>query len=118
MFEIICFDLDVVQMSLLGAGAIRFCRSLRALRPLHLIVLTYVLLFVASLARGVYSNGLFAAANEARGFVGPLIAMLYFSDAPVDDQSVRAYVQGYRFFGIALCILAAAYFVFRDHAAA
>jgi hypothetical protein len=66
----------------------------------------YLLVFASSFARGFNANGLFAAANEARGFVGPLLAMLYFLDAPVDEKSVRRYVQGYLVFGAGLCVVA------------
>ncbi|HEX4286654.1 MAG TPA: hypothetical protein VHZ28_16300 [Terracidiphilus sp.] len=99
--------LDAISTILLVAGVIRFVRGLPLLTPSRLLSIGYALLFATSFARGVNANGIFAAANEARGFVGPLSAMLYFADAPVDEASVRRYLRCYLLFGIGLCALAA-----------
>ena len=100
--------LDVVSICLLIAGALRTAQSLKTINATRLFAVGYVLLFAVSLARGFYSNGLFAAANESRSFVGPLIAALYFLTVPADDKSVRRYVSLYLAFGVALCLVAVA----------
>lgn len=96
---------DAVSMTLLAAGAIRFSRSLRVLTVSRLIAGGFVALFATSFVRGLAANGVFAAANEARGFVGPLGAMLYFAGAPVDDDAVRRYIRCYFIFALGLCLL-------------
>jgi hypothetical protein len=99
--------LDAVYIGLLIAGVFRCFRKFRFLNAARVLAIGYVLTFASSFARGIAANGVFTAANEARGFVGPLLAMLYFLDAPVDERSVRRYVHGYLVFGAALCIVAA-----------
>lgn len=98
--------LDAVYIGLLIAGLFRCLRGFRFLNATRVLAIGYLLVFALSLARGFNTNGVFATANEARGFVGPLLAMLYFLDAPVDEGSVRRYVQGYLIFGAALCVVA------------
>ncbi len=98
--------LDAVYIGLLIAGLFRCLRGLRFLNAVRALAIGYLLIFALSLARGFNANGAFATANEARGFVGPLLAMLYFLDAPVDERAVRRYVQGYLIFGGALGIVA------------
>jgi hypothetical protein len=103
--------LDVVYLCLLIAGTIRFVHGIRLVNVSRGLAAGYLFVFAASLLRGMSANGLFAAANEARGFVGPLAALLYFSDAPVDERSVVRYREWYLIFGAALCgvaVLAAA----------
>jgi hypothetical protein len=97
--------LDAVYLVLLGAGLVRCFRGLRFINTPRGFAIGYLLVFASSLARGFSASGVFAAANEARGFVGPLLAMLYFIDAPVDEKSVRRYIQGYLVFGGALCLV-------------
>ena len=65
----------------------------------------YVLLFAWSFIRGCNENGLLAAANEARGFVPSLAAMLYFSSAPFEEQSLHRFVKLYLLFGTGLCVV-------------
>ena len=98
--------LDTVYICILIAGLFRCLRGIRYLATSRLVAIGYLLVFASCFMRGLHANGLFAAANEARGFVGPLFAMLYFLDAPVDEKSVRRYVQGYLVFGGALCVVA------------
>jgi hypothetical protein len=98
--------LDGVFLALLLAGLIRFVRGLHLLRLPHLLASVYFLVFAASFALGCKANGLFAAANESRGFIGPLAAMLYFADAAVDPASIRRIVRLYLLFGAALCVIA------------
>src|ERR1035437_7265377 len=76
--------LDAVSICLLAAGIIRTFHTLRTVNMTRLLASGYVILFAVSLARGFSSNGLFAAANESRSFVGPLVAVLYFLTAPSD----------------------------------
>lgn len=97
--------LDVVSMCLLAAGAIRFVHSLRVICFARVLAAGYVVLFLWSFARGCTANGFLAAANEARGFIGPLAAMLYFSDAAVDEESIRRLVRLYLLFGFGLCLV-------------
>ena len=97
--------LDAVYLVLLGAGLVRCSRGLKFINSPRGFAIGYLLVFASSLMRGFSANGVFATANEARGFVGPLLAMLYFIDAPVDEKSVRQYIQGYLVFGAALCIV-------------
>lgn len=97
--------LDAVSMALLTAGMIRFLRSLRRIHLGHVVVCAYVLLFAWSFVRGCGANGLLAAANEARGFVPSLAAMLYFSSAPFDERSLRRFVKLYLLFGAGLCVV-------------
>jgi hypothetical protein len=64
------------------------------------------MLFAVSLARGFGANGLLAAANESRVFVGSLVAALYFLTAPTDPASLRKYTLLYLYFGGALIAIA------------
>ena len=95
--------LDAVSMTLLAAGAIRFARSLRTIDASRLLVTGYLVLFVCSFVRGYSSNGLLAAANEARGFVGPLAAMLYFANAPASGNLMHRVARIYLIFAAGLC---------------
>jgi hypothetical protein len=98
---------DAVYIGLLIAGVCRSFRGFRFLNATRILTVGYLLVFASSFARGISANGVFAAGNEARGFVGPLLAMLYFLDAPADEKSVRRYVHGFLVFGAALCVVAA-----------
>lgn len=98
--------LDAVSMALLAAGFIRFGRNLDTLSFPHMAAAGYLIIFAVSFARGWDANGLFAAANESRGFVGPLAALLYFTDAGGDEASLRRIVRLYLWFGGSLCMLA------------
>lgn len=99
--------LDVVSLCLLAAGIVRTAQALRSLNTIHFISIGYAALFAVSLGRGCFLNGLLAAANESRSFVGPLVAALYFLTAPTDERSVRRYTWLYLSFGAALCLVAA-----------
>jgi hypothetical protein len=99
--------LDAVYVGLLIAGLCRSFREFRFLNVTRIFAVGYLLVFASSFARGISANGVFAAGNEARGFVGPLLAMLYFLDAPADEKSVKRYVQEFLVFGAALCVVAA-----------
>jgi O-antigen ligase len=97
---------DAVSMCLLCAGMIRTVRSLRYVDGTRVLVIGYLALFAISVARGIYSNGVLAAANESRGFIGPLAATLYFSSCLTDERSLRKYTVAYLCFGAALCVIA------------
>jgi hypothetical protein len=99
--------LDLIYLCLLVAGFVRFVHSLRFVNTSRGIAIAYLLIFAASLAGGIVANGVFAAANEARGFVGPLLALLYFSDASIHERSLKRYCGWYLVFGTALCGVAA-----------
>jgi hypothetical protein len=98
--------LDAVSICLLGAGIIRTAQTLRTINTSRLVAVGYTALLAMSLGRGFYSNGVLAAANESRSFVGPLVAVLYFLTAPADDRSVRKYFWLYLSFGAGLCLIA------------
>jgi hypothetical protein len=98
--------LDVVSLCLLAAGIVRTAQTLRSMNTIHFLSIGYAALFAVSLGRGCYLNGLLAAANESRSFVGPLVAALYFLTAPTDERSVRRYTWLYLSFGVALCLVA------------
>jgi hypothetical protein len=98
--------LDAVAICLLAAGIIRTFQKLRTVNMTRFLAICYVILFAVSLARGFYSNGLLASANESRSFIGPLVAVLYFLTAPNDYASIRKYSLLYLYFGAALCAVA------------
>jgi len=98
--------LDAVAICLLAAGVIRTFRTLRTVNMTRLLAIGYVMLFAVSLARGLSANGLLAAANESRTFVGPLVAALYFLTAPSDLASIRKYTLLYLYFGAGLIAIA------------
>jgi hypothetical protein len=99
--------LDAVSICLLAAGILRTVRTLNTVNMTRLLAIGYVLLVAVSLARGFYANGLLATANEARSFVGPLVAALYFLTAPSDQMSIRRYTLVYLYFGAALIAVTA-----------
>jgi hypothetical protein len=97
---------DIVSLGLLAAGFIRTLPLLRERNTARMIGLGYLAIFTLSLIRGIVSNGLTTAANEARGFVPIILAVLYFLTAPVDSDSVRKYIQIYLYFGIGFVVVA------------
>ncbi|MFZ0337868.1 MAG: O-antigen ligase family protein [Terracidiphilus sp.] len=99
--------LDAISICLLGAGLFRSVQHIRSINVMTLLCLGYLLLFAMSFGRGIVTNGFFAAANESRGFTGPLTAMLYFVTVPADPRALRKYTLAYLYFGGALCIAAA-----------
>jgi hypothetical protein len=98
---------DGVCICLLIAGIIRSAQKLNSLNSTRLAALGYLAVFALSLVRGLHANGILTASNEARGFVGPLVATLYFITAPTDDESLHKYVRLYLYFGAALCVVSA-----------
>lgn len=98
---------DGVCICLLAAGVIRSAQRLNSLNSTRLAALGYLAVFAVSLVRGLYANGVLTASNESRGFVGPLLAALYFVTAPTDNESLRRYAKWYLYFGAALCFVAA-----------
>jgi len=98
--------LDAVSLCLLAAGIIRTFRTLKSINLTRFLAVAYLLLVAVSLARGFYANGILAAANESRSFVGPIVAALYFLTAPTDRTSVRRYIMSYLYFGAALAAVA------------
>jgi len=97
--------LDAVSVVLLAAGALRFVWGFGGFSFPRMASAGYLILFALSFARGWSANGLFAAANEGRGFIGPLAAMLYFADAPIDEDSLRRFVRLFLLYGAALCVI-------------
>ncbi len=97
---------DVVSICLLCAGIIRTGKAMKRINATRTIAVGYLALFAISLGRGLYENGLLVAANESRGFIGPLVAMLYFLTSPADEKSIRRYTLTYLYFGAALCVVA------------
>ena len=97
---------DVVHISLLFAGIIRFFYRIKLPGKARLIVLAYLVIFGASLFRGVVLFGVQSASNDARGFVGGVLAMLYFFTAPTDSLAARKILTAYLYFGVGLIIVA------------
>jgi O-antigen ligase len=103
--------LDAVSICLLIAGLLRSIHWIRRINVISLLSAAYLILFAISFGRGAFANGFLTAANESRGFTGPLTAMLYFVTVPADARSLRKYTIAYLCFGAALslsAILAAA----------
>ncbi len=98
---------DIVNITLLVAGAIRTIPRLRTPSTARLYATGYLVVFAFSFLRGVAAAGFFSASNESRSYVGLLAAMLYFLTAPVDDESVRKYISAYIIYGAALFTTAA-----------
>jgi hypothetical protein len=97
---------DVVSMGLLFAGVIRTLPRLRERNTARIIGLGYLTIFAFSLIRGFFENGLPPAANESRGFVPILAAVLYFLTASTDSESLRKYVFTYLFYGGGFVVVA------------
>jgi hypothetical protein len=97
---------DLVNISLLTAGVIRFFYRVSLPGKSRLIILAYLVIFSASLFRGMALFGVQSASNEARGFVGEILAMLYFFTVPTDTLSIRKFLITYLYFGVGLVIVA------------
>lgn len=103
--------LDAVSICLLIAGCLRTMQRAKRITVVSLLTFGYLTLFAISLSRGIFANGFLTAANESRGFTGPLTALLYFVTVPADAIALRKYTLAYLYFGAALCaaaVLAAA----------
>jgi hypothetical protein len=97
---------DVVSMGLLFAGVIRTLPRMRERNTARIIGLGYLAIFAASLIRGFFENGIPPAANESRGFVPILAALLYFLTASTDSESLRKYVVSYLCYGGGFVVVA------------
>lgn len=97
---------DLVSIGLLAAGLIRFFYRVTLPGTARLVILVYLVIFSASLLRGMASFGVQSASNEARGFVGVIVAMLYFFTTPSDPQTIRKILVAYLRFGAGLVIVA------------
>ena len=99
--------LDAVSIILLLAGAIRTFTTLRTLPFIRVLSVFYLLLFLTTLIRGFQVYGIFTTSNESRGFVGPLLAILYFFDADLDEAAMRNLMRAFIAYGVGLCCVAA-----------
>jgi len=97
---------DLVSISLLAAGTIRFFHRVKQPGRARLIILAYLVIFGISLLRGVALFGVQTACNEARGLVGEILAMLYFFTTPTDPQTIRKILIAYLRFGVGLVLVA------------
>ncbi len=97
---------DFVNLSLLAAGIIRFFHRVKQPGRARLIILVYLVIFSASLFRGMVLFGIQSASNDARGFVGGILAMLYFFTSPTDPLATRKILIAYLYFGVGLVIVA------------
>jgi len=97
---------DIVDLSLLAAGIVRTIPRLRERNKARMFAAAYLFIFAFSLARGISAYGISTAGNEARFFVGLIIACLYFLTAPVDSESVQTYVRVYLYYGLGLTLVA------------
>ena len=93
---------DVVVISLLIAGAIRTFRRLRDGSTSQTFLVIYLGFFAFSLLRGIVTDGVFAAGNEARGLVAPVVGMLYFFTIPTDSDTVSKLLRLYLYYAAAL----------------
>ena len=97
---------DLVSLSLLAAGTIRFFYRVTLPGNVRLIIMAYLVMFSGSLFHGMALFGVQSASNEARGFVGVIVAMLYFFTAPTDPQTIKKILIAYLYFGVGLVIVA------------
>ena len=97
---------DLVSISLLIAGIVRFFYRVSLPGKARLIILAYLIIFGASLLRGMALFGVQSASNEARGFIGEILAMLYFFTVPTDPPALRKILTAYLYFGVGLVIVA------------
>jgi hypothetical protein len=97
---------DMVNISLLAAGIIRFFYRVALPGNARLIIMAYLVLFSGSLVRGMALFGVQSASNEARGFVGVVVAMLYFFTAPTDTHTIKKILVAYFGFAVGLVIVA------------
>lgn len=97
---------DFVNLCLLAAGIIRFFYRVKQPGRARLIILAYLVIFSASLFRGMILFGIQSASNDARGFVGGILAMLYFFTSPTDPLTIRKTLTAYLYFGVGLVIVA------------
>lgn len=101
---------DLINLSLLAAGIIRFLYRVRLPGRTRFIILAYLVIFGASLLRGILMFGVQAPSNEARGLVGEILAMLYFFTTPTDPQTIRRILVAYLRFGVGLVLVAALHY--------
>jgi hypothetical protein len=97
---------DLLGISLLAAGILRFCYRMKLPGTSRIMILAYLAIFGASLFRGIALFGLQPASNEARGFVGSILAMLYFFTMPSDHQTIKKILTAYLYFGVGLVVVA------------
>lgn len=97
---------DLVSLCLLAAGIIRFFYRVMMPGTTRLIILAYLVIFSVSLFRGMALFGVQSASNEARGFVGEILAMLYFFTVPTDPLVIKKILTAYLYFGIGLVTVA------------
>jgi len=97
---------DMVNIGLLAAGIIRFFYRVTLPGNARLIIMAYLVLFSGSLLRGMALFGVQSASNEARGFVGVVVAMLYFFTAPTDAHTIKKILVAYFRFAVGLVIVA------------
>src|SRR5580698_837873 len=93
---------DTIYICCLVAGVIRISQRAKMLTFSRAMAFGFLALFAFSLLRGFAANGIATTSNEARGFVGPLLAVLYFLDVDVGERPVRRYVHIYMAFGTIL----------------
>jgi hypothetical protein len=105
---------DMVNLSLLAAGVVRFMPRAQLPGKARLIILAYLLSYGFCILRGMVLFGVQAAGNEARGLVGEILAMLYFFTTPTDLQTIRKILTAYLWFGAALVMIAVLHYVGMD----
>jgi len=94
--------LDIVTIPLLVAGAIRFCKRIRAGSTTQTLVLVYLAVFFLSFLRGILAYGINASGNEVRGEGASLIGLLYFFTIPLDQETIEKFLRYYVYFAIGL----------------
>jgi hypothetical protein len=98
--------IDMASISLLTAGLVRFYNRLMLPGTARLIVLAYLAILGISLFRGIALFGVQSASNDARAFVGGILAMLYFFTAPTDTKTIKKLLTAYLYFGLGFVIIA------------
>ncbi|SEF53046.1 hypothetical protein SAMN05421819_0323 [Bryocella elongata] len=87
------FPIDLLNICLLAAGAIRSRVWELRFNALSLTVLSYIGIFLFSVARGFAHFGVTTTGTEARGFISEIVAVIYFITVPHDRNVIRKIVR-------------------------
>lgn len=101
---------DALYFCLLPAGIIRSRFHELRFSALNLLIVSYVLLFFFSVARGLAIFSLTTVGNEARGLIGEVLALLYFTTIPPSIKIVKKVVLAQIVFSAALVLVCIAHY--------
>lgn len=99
------FPSDALYFCLLAAGAIRSRVWELRFSPLSLTVMAYVGIFVLSMTRGLLQFEVTTVGPEARGFIGEIVAVIYFITVPHDREVIRKVVRAMILFAAFLVLI-------------